>query len=151
MKKGISPLIAVVLLIAASVTVAAILASWAKSYSLGQIGQFEKKTGEFECGAGVISFISDEYPKLVNDQIVAIIEVAGVPLGNFSFEVIYEDKGIENVAVLKDIRGVSIKPGRVDVIVSENLTDKGLNPSSIKKVRILSNCSEVKTEWRSLK
>ncbi len=151
MKKGISPLIAVVLLIAATVTVAALLASWAKTYSMGQIGQFETKTGVFECSSGVISLISNDYPKIVSDKIIAVIEVAGAPLGNFTFEVMYNESGIEKINVLKDTENLALSPGRVGTVISENLTQKGINSKDVLKVRINSNCSEVNTEWLTIK
>ncbi|HIQ50007.1 MAG TPA: hypothetical protein EYH56_02310 [Nanoarchaeota archaeon] len=155
MKKGISPLIAVVLLIAATVTVAAILANWARSYVGGEVTEFRSKVEKFECLYGAISLISDEYPKIVNDRIVAMIEVAGVPLGNFTFEVIYNDPttGIEEVKVLKDIKNLALSPGikGIGIIISENLTENNINPENIIKVRIGSNCSEVKTEWLEIK
>lgn len=151
MKKGISPLIAVVLLIAATVTVAAILASWAKTYSVARVTEFKEKTGEFQCSAGVISLISEEYPKIVSDKIVAVIEVAGIPLGNFTFEVMYNESGIPKVKILKDTENLALAPGRVGTIISENLTENGINPSNIMKVRIDSNCSEVHTEWLTIR
>ncbi len=148
MKKGISPLIAVVLLIAATVAVAAILANWATSYSKIHTEEISSKTG---CTMGLVYFLSNEYPKLVGDRIVAVLEVENVPLGDFAFEVIYEKDGIEKTAVLKDTLNTSIAPGRAGSIVSENLTEYGIDPSSIKKVRIITNCSEVKTEWVAIK
>ena len=153
MKKGISPLIAVVLLIAATVAVAAILASWAKTYSVGQISQFEKKTEAFSCSAGVITFVKEiENPKIINNKIVAIIEVGNVPLGNFTFEVIYTDaEGIPKTTVLKDTTHTQLSPGSMGTLISERLDDYNITPESVQKVRIASNCSEVKSVWKTLK
>ncbi len=148
MEKGISPLIAVVLLIAATVAMAAILASWAKTYSVGQISQFEEKVTEFDCSSGVIYFISGiENPKVVGNKIIAVIEVGNVPLGNFSFEIIYNYNGIPNTTVLKDTSGTQLAPGRIGTLVSEQLP---MDPASIEKIRIISNCSEVKSAWKTL-
>ena len=151
MKKGISPLIAVVLLIAGTFTVAAILVKWGETRVRGEVTKFEAKAKEFECFYGAISLISDDYPKVVSDRIIAVIEVAGVPLGDFTFEVLYNDTGIEKVKVLKDTENLALSPGRVGTIISENLTENGINSEDILKVRIGSNCSEVKTEWLQVK
>ncbi len=146
MKKGISPLIAVVLLIAATVAVAAILASWATGYSQSKTQEITSKSG---CAMGLVYFLSDEYPKIVGNKIVAVIEVENVPLGSFAFEVIYEEDGVEKTAILKDVLNTTIAPGRAGSIISENITS--FDASSIKKVRVLSNCTDVRTEWVTIK
>ena len=49
MKKGISPLVAAVLLIAATMSIAGILSFWATSFVRTQTKQFENQTSSSEC------------------------------------------------------------------------------------------------------
>jgi flagellin-like protein len=146
MKKGISPLIAVVLLIGFTMAIAGILASWATSYAAARTAELtEKEELQVKCRGGVIEFISGiENPRIQDNKIVAIIEVGNVPLGNFTFEIIYGDG---NVTTLSDTTGTSLAPGRVGTIISETLT---MPADTIKQVRIGSNCSDVKSVWKTI-
>ncbi len=144
-KKGISPLIATVLLIGFTMAVAAILASWATTFSAGRVSELEKTAvAESRCRGGVINFISGlQNPKLENSKLIAIIEVANVPLGNFSFDIILANASAVSA---KDTIGLSLAPGKLGTIVSENI---GVAKSDIAQVRIASNCTDVKSVWKT--
>ena len=102
MTKGISPLIASVLLIAITIAIAAILASWVTSYT-------EEALPTTTCVGGSMSFVSNEYPK-INDAgaLVACVEAKYVALGNFKFEVLFDDDTVETY---DDASEVSIVAG----------------------------------------
>lgn len=144
-KKAISPLIATVLLIGFTMAVAAILANWATTFSAGRVSELEKTTqAQAQCSGGVINFISGiQNPKLENNKLIAVIEVAGVPLGNFSFDIILANA---SALSLKDTTGISLSPGKLGTIISEDVV---FTKANIAQVRIASNCTDVKSTWRT--
>ncbi len=152
MKKGISPLIAVVLLIAATVAVAAIMANWARTYSVGQLTKINEKSQQTECNEGMISFLTaiKDNPKIANNRIYATVQVDNVDLGNFTFEVIYYDSNnVPQTLTLKERNGKSIRAGSIATLESEDFPT-GFDTTKIIKLRISTNCSNVKTEWRNV-
>lgn len=144
-QKAISPLIATVLLIGFTMAVAAILASWATTFSAARIAELEKAgVAETKCRGGVINFISGmQNPKIENNKIIAIIEVANVPLGNFSFDIILANA---STLSLKDTTGLSLASGKLGTIISEYL---GVAKENIAQLRVSSNCTDVKSTWKT--
>ncbi len=140
-RKAISPLIATVLLIGFTFTIAAILAGWGQNIVSRNVGEFSEKSEKISaCGGGTLEFISG-YPKVEGNRIKAVVEARGVPLGGFAFEVIAND----NVTTLADITNASLAPGRVGTLISEELP---FPESNISQLRIITNCSDVKTLFK---
>lgn len=75
MKKGISPLIGTVLLIAATMTIAGLLAFWASSYVQSQTQYFTNRTQAFYCSEMVdrVSVISCKYEEVENSTKLLLI------------------------------------------------------------------------------
>lgn len=139
MNKAISPLIAAVLLIAFTMAVAAILATWASSFMAARTGELETAVAEeVVCRGGLIKFLSG-YPKMEDNRIQAVVEVSGIDLGNFAFELILRNN---SVALIKDSANTTIAPGKLGTIISEPLS---ITKENITKLRLTSNCSDVKT------
>ncbi len=149
LRKAISPLIATVLLISFTFTIAAILAGWGQNITSGSLSKSEKQSQQFvKCGGGIIKYldIGSSNPIMVGNQIKALIEVDGVPLGNFTFQITLNSLDIE---YLSDSTGTSIGPGARNrgTIVSETTA---ISRENITSVTITSNCTEAKTDARPL-
>ena len=139
--KGISPLVASVLLIAITMAVAAILANWVSSFTRQTVG------GLSTCVGGGVNYVSADYPKWddINKRVLAAIEAQFVSLGRFSFEVVFQN---DTLTTFNDIQGLRLDPGASGTVISQNV---GGSSSNIKQVRVATNCSNVKTDWSSLK
>ena len=88
-KKGISPLIAAVLLIAFTMTIAAILATWAQTFGEEQLGEAgERGTEAIECPQLSLSIQSAEWDETGLDALIR--NRMRVNVTNIRFEV-YED------------------------------------------------------------
>lgn len=136
MKKGISPLIASVLLIAITIAIAAILASWVTKYTQEAL---PTKT----CVGGSMAFVSSEYPKYNSDKaIVACIEAQYVDLADFKIEVLFNNDTVKTFDVQET--DTTITAGSTGCVRTANgLT---IETTAVKKVRILTGCSNVNIE-----
>lgn len=146
-RKAISPLIATVLLISFTFTIAAILAGWGQNIVTQSTGKSEKIQQQFAaCSGGVIQFVDTSFanPAMTGNQIKALIEVNGVPLTNFTFELTLNSLDIK---YLSDITNTSLAPGPRNrgTIISETTT---IARENISTVAIKSNCPDVKTVSR---
>ena len=129
--KGISPLIASVLLIAITIAVAAVLATWVT-------GTVESTLSTQTCVGGAMNFVSSDYPKFNdNQEIVACIEAQYVSLGNFQIETLMNDDTVQRFS---DISETSIAAGSTGCVRTESLT---ILKDNVKTVRILTNCTNV--------
>jgi len=138
--KGISPLIASVLLIAITMTLAAILATFVSNYTRQQLSALPS------CVGGTLTFATNDYPQLdASNHIKAILEVDNVDLSGFTVEAITSAGAV----VSKNTTSVSIKAGssgNVDLDFSSQGLVKG------DKARVIAiNCPTVKTDWVALK
>lgn len=144
--KGISPLIASVLLIAITMTLAAILASFVSTYTRQQLNALPS------CVGGTIGFSTANYPHWDGDTaktITAVIEVDNVDLSDFSFEILLTNSSVITKADTLLGAGVFIKSGVTGTIKTAST---GLTLSQIDKVRVTAgNCPSVRTSWTSLK
>ena len=89
--KGVSPLIASVLLIAITMTLAAILASFVSSYTQQQLSNLPT------CVGGTVTFTTGDYPRLDGNNIVAIIDVNNVDLSGFKIEAINSSTDVTTI------------------------------------------------------
>lgn len=139
--KGISPLIASVLLIAITMTLAAILATFVSNYTRQQLSALPS------CVGGTLTYATAEYPKIEGggDTVTAVLEAGNVDLGpGFTIEVLHNDGNVDTAtnAVGTIAAGAA---GRVS-----NASFSGLTTSD--KVRFTAkNCPSVRTEWTNLK
>lgn len=140
--KGISPLVASVLLIAITMAVAAVIANFVSSQAATTLSGLQ--TG---CIGGSISFVTADYPKWddPNNRITAAIQANNVDLSDFTFDVIFVN---DSTDMFSDTTGLSLSSGSIGTAISQTI---GGSKSDIKQVRISSNCSTVKTEWTTLR
>lgn len=139
--KGVSPLVASVLLIAITLAVAAMLANY--------IGGFTQSTLQNlpTCVGGFINYASADYPKWddANSAIIAVVEAQSVPLSRFKFVVTLTN---DTVLTYDDATGHSIAAGSIGDIRTQSLP---FSKSSVKSVLVITNCSNVKTTTTALR
>jgi flagellin-like protein len=139
MSKGISPIVASVLLIAITIAIAAILANWVTSYTQSSLPQTN-------CIGGSISFVSTEFPKWTTDnRIRAIVEAHYVALSDFKFTVLMND---DKVYIYNDVNDLELAAGAMGTIETDPLL---ITKANIKSVQITTSCADVKTDLTTLK
>lgn len=137
--KGISPLIASVLLIAITMSLAAVLAQVVSNYPT------EKLSSLTTCSGGVLYFATSDYPKLSGSSVVAVVEAENVQLKDFMVEAI----GPSDVVTRKTVTGVTIPAGGSGTVTAD-FTGAGLAVGN--KVRVIAvNCPSIKTDLTPLK
>jgi flagellin-like protein len=136
--KGISPLIASVLLIAITMTLAAILATFVSNYTRQQLSALPS------CVGGTLTFATADYPKVTGggSTVEAVLEAENVDLKDFTIEVL-QTTGV----VTRDAFG-TINSGSAGRVYND--TFSGITAGE--KARFIAkNCPAVKTEWTTLK
>ena len=133
--KGISPLVASVLLIAITMAVAAILANYVSTLTTETLGNLPT------CIGGSVNFASADYPKWDDStsSIVAVVEAQSVSLGRFKFAVTLSN---DTVATFDDTRGQAIPAGAIGDIRTQNSLP--FAETDVRTVTVLTNCSNVK-------
>ena len=136
--KGISPLIASVLLIAITMSLAAILATFVSNYTKQQLSSLPA------CVGGTLTFATADYPTLSGEHVVAVVEADNIELKDFTVEVIDSTGNVQRASASGDI------PAGSSGTVNADFTGKGLVLGN--KARIIAvNCPSVKTDWANLK
>ena len=137
--KGISPIIASVLLIAITMSIAVILAGYVTSYTREQTGAIPTA-----CIGGSLSFQGT--PDISGSTLTFDIQADYTTLKDFKVDVRnVTTKGIEESGTAITTPGLELSPGEIGNDVQANL-GQAYNPSGI-EVRVTSNCFNVRTEW----
>jgi flagellin-like protein len=138
--KGISPLIASVLLIAITMTLAAILATFVSNYTRQQLSALPS------CVGGTLVYATSAYPKLTGvTTVTAIVEAESVDLNNLGFIIEVID-GTGNVQ--SGISSTKIAAGSSGSVSNSSFTSLAVG----NKARVISkDCPTVKTDWVALK
>jgi flagellin-like protein len=139
--RGISPLIASILLIALTVSIAAILANWATSMTQQTLSSVSR------CPGARLEYTTTEYPKWnsADGTIVAVLSSIGATMGQFKFEVLLTN---DTVLTLPDKTGLVLSSGATGTAISDAV---GVTKDKIKSVRVSGNCTGVATTWESLR
>lgn len=138
MKKGISPLLTSVLLIALVIAVAGIYTGWFTNFIrdiTSTIGEHSEK--KVECSYGGIALDDLEYNSTSGYLSGNIENTNMISLGNIDIEVFYDNATKEK----KDLNKV-LDPGEMDVF-------NEVVYSNYERVRVITNCSEVYDEVSS--
>ena len=142
--KGISPLIATVLLIAFTVAVAGIIATWITGFATTTSESVSKQSSnEINCAYGAINIRSLRY---ASPYLSGIIENNGqIELGNISISVVYQNATSEKIQLCKSgITGQSCAVSNLTLRISEQQSfNFSLNGSNYDEIRAISNCSNV--------
>lgn len=81
-RKGISPLIAAVLLIAFTMTIAGLMAAWAQNYVSGETQQLTEESDKLqECGK--VNFMIDDITKTDTSLTIVVYNSGGIEIEDF--------------------------------------------------------------------
>ena len=134
--KGISPIIASVLLIAITMSIAVILAAYVTSYTRTSLTSIPSS-----CVSGTVNYASADYPDLDTgtDTLTAVIETYNVALKDFSFDVIYENGTVTSYDDANNLNLAAGGTGTVRAVIDNN---------PVSRVRVATaTCSNIKTDW----
>jgi len=141
MRKGISPFIASILLIAFAVAVAGIYGGWFQSFINTITGTVEKKeTVRVECTYGGIALDDVEYNDSSGYLSGTIENTDIIPLGNIDLEIFYDNATREEKDLNKELE--SGEKDTFNVLLGCN----DITNCNYDKVRIFTNCSNVDDE-----
>jgi len=148
MKKGLSPLIASVLLIAITVGVSAILINWMTSYTKGQTSKISEQSTT-ECAYKNIDFVTD--PVTSSSSITLKLENTGTSAVNSTTQYI----ALNNGTTYTCNKAINLGVGEISTISISN-TDCGTSalPTSwtsgdIVKIVYASPCQSFFSSWTS--
>lgn len=134
-KKGLSPLIATVLLVAFTMAVAIILSNWVLDYSRTQTQILnEKGSKQIGCSAAWLAFETPVYNSTAKKFSVEVINQGNVPLGDFKMIVIYNNGSSAEYIIAP--ANLSLSPG-----LPVSVSNTSIDSNAITRVRIPHNCS----------
>lgn len=144
--KGVSPLVATVLLIAFVVAVAGIISSWANSFASSQtqlVGQ--QSSISITCSYGHILMQNLRFQSGPQRLSGTIVNTGTIALGNATLSIVYQNATSQNIGLCSDPTGsASCAVGNLTLSVSDqagfNVTIWGSNYDNVK---IRTNCSTV--------
>jgi archaellum component FlaF (FlaF/FlaG flagellin family) len=137
--KGVSPLVASVLLISFTMAIAAILATWATQYMTQQTSTLTAKGQEANCVYARMDLDTYTYDK-TNGQLVMIVNNRGrMALQNFTLFV-FNTSGIGRISLETDgsvinRQNATLPPGEPRSFIVNNIVN-------ITRFRVVSNCPE---------
>ena len=138
MKKGISPFIAVVLLIAFTLSVAAIMGGWITSFTKSTSETVEERSEErIECAYGGVALNDLVYNSTLGNITGYIENTDVIPLGNIDLEIFYDNSTRQEIDL-----NAELSPGEKDSF------NQAIS-SNYDKVRTFTNCSNVYDEVES--
>ncbi len=133
--RGLSPLIATVLLIAFTMAVAIILSNWVLDYSRTQTATLnEKGSKQVTCSSAWLDYESAIYNSTHKIFSTELINKGNVPLGGLKMIVIYNNGSSSEYIVSPS--NVSLGPGS-----SLQVSNSSVDSPSITRIRIPHNCS----------
>jgi flagellin-like protein len=144
-KKGISPMIATVLLIAFTVAVAGIVSVWITGFTMTSTSQVTEQSNiELYCSYGGIAVSNLKY---CNTYLSGIVENTNlVDIGNVTMQIIFDNSTTQKFYLYKNnntsLGFMAIKPRELD---SFNLSIGGSNYNII---HVYTNCSNVYDDAR---
>lgn len=135
--KGISPLVATVLLIGIAIGVGGLIAAWVTSFTKTS-SEIVRKESELQiiCSNGAIDITS---LKFCNNYLSAIVKNNGrIVIGNITLQVIFQNISLLTVD-LNDTAGnpLSLKPGQLATF------NQSIGGSNYDKIWIFTNCTGV--------
>jgi flagellin-like protein len=142
MRKGASPFIASVVLIALAVTVAGVFSAWLTSFTKETAEEVEKHSEKrVTCSYGGIALEDLKYNKTIGNFSGKVENIDIIPLGNIDIEIFYEDDTREKLDL-----NMILEPGEKDIFNNEVTK---MNTTVYEKIRVITNCSNVYDEASS--
>lgn len=130
--KGISPLVAAVLLIAVTMTIAGVLAYWATQFVSGRVEAFSNQTISTECNFGNFVVDACSYSSASGKMTFILDNIGTVGLSNITVFVIYPDNTINSTQVSGSLPSGSLRSFSADGVTS-----------GFSKVRFRTQCPNV--------
>jgi flagellin-like protein len=146
MKKGISTIIASVLMIAFTVAVAGILSGWLTSFTTSSTQTVKSQSDiELTCSYGGISLKSLKYSN--NNMSGYIDNTRQISLGGITLQILFTNKSIQNIK-LCSIGGNTVVCNSANASISprETTSFNVSTNSNYEKIRVYTNCSSVYDE-----
>ncbi|MFH0711162.1 MAG: archaellin/type IV pilin N-terminal domain-containing protein [Candidatus Aenigmatarchaeota archaeon] len=143
--KGISPIIATVLLIAFTVAVAGLLSTWLTGFTSSTSKQVSDSSSiTLSCSYGGVSFGSLRFNSSTL-YIAGDLENTGtVSLGNFSLQIIYANKSISNYLLCTSGGvGSNCTAKNISLLPRDLITFNVPTSSTYETIRVSTNCSSV--------
>jgi len=142
MKKGISPFIATVLLIAFAIAVASIFGGWLSTFTQTTTEEVQEHSEKrVTCSYGGIALEDLEYNKTAANFSGKVENTDIITLGNIDFEIFYTDASRTKLDL-----NMTLDPGEKDTF---NRNVNKMNTTGYDKVRVITNCSNVYDETTS--
>ena len=142
MKKGVSPFISTVLLIAFAIAVAAIFGGWLSTFvQITNKDVEEKSEKRVTCSYGGIALESLKYNRTTRNFSGKVENTDIIVLGNIDFEIFYTD----DTRAKLDLN-MTLEPGEKNTF-NQNVVK--INTTNINKIRVITNCSNVYDEASS--
>jgi len=133
--KGISPLIAAVLLIAVTMTIAGVLAYWASTFVQSGLQQSANQTVATECNFGNFVVNACSYNAATSKMTFILDNIGTVHLSNITVFVVYPDNTLNSTSVAGDLPSGTLRSYSVDAVAGGFST-----------VRIRTQCPNVDEE-----
>ncbi len=138
--KGVSPLVASVLLISFTMAIAAILATWATQYMNQQTSTLTQRGQEANCVYARLTLDTFNYDR-ASGQLVFIVNNNGkIGLENFTLY-IYNNTGIDKIPLATDYRvpnkqNATLQPGEPRSYIVNNLGN------NLTRMKLTSQCAD---------
>jgi len=142
MKRGISPLIATVLLVAFTLAVAGVYQGWIMTFTsktTKEVGEHSEK--RVTCTYGGIALDDLRYNKTTFNISGTAENTDVIPLGDLSLEIFYNDASREKYDL-----NFTLEPDERNIF---NLYVVKMNTTNYDKIRLITNCSDVYDETTS--
>jgi len=142
MKKGVSPFIATVLLVAFAIAIAAVFGGWLSSFTQTTTEEVQEHSEKrITCSYGGIALEDLEYNKTAGNLSGKIENTDIIVLGNIDFEIFYTDASRDKLDL-----NMTLEPGERDTF---NQIVTKMNTTGYDKIRVITNCSNVYDEATS--
>lgn len=142
MRKGISPFIASVLLIAFAITVAGIYSGWITSFTKTTTETVKEHSEKrVTCSYGGIALDDVKYNRTSRNLSGTVENTDIIALGNIDFEIFYTDASRGKLDL-----NMTLEPGEKNTF---NQNVPKMNITDYTEIRVLTNCSNVYDEVSS--
>ena len=142
MKKGLTPFISMVLLVAFAIGVAAIFSGWMSSFTKETTEEVQEHSEKrVTCSYGGIALEDLEYNKTIANFTGEVENTDIIVLGNIDFEIFYDDDTREKLDL-----NMTLEPGEKNTF---NQQRTKMNTTTYNKIRVITNCSNVYDEATS--
>jgi len=142
MKKGISPFIATILLIAFAISVAAIFGGWLSSFMSETTEEIQEHSEKrVTCSYGGVALEGLEYNKTTGNFSGNVENTDIIVLGNIDFEIFYTDASRTKLDL-----NMTLESGEMNIF-NQDVTK--MNTTGYNKIRVITNCSNVYDEATS--